>query len=191
MLLFFDIMCFMLCFGFCSVIQFGLVFWGLFNLVGLKKKKTMFGLSLYQNQITQYSNRFEWKKLHSVLLHFYSFDLYSWPIITCGRYAREDTHYLLYIYDLLKMRLLSESTDPKNSKELLLEVQRFWYYVSQILKCRLWRCHVVRWILNFMRWCWLDVITNWCRFTSAVMIYACNFMRKSYWLILHIFTYMG
>ncbi|XP_021755991.1 protein RRP6-like 2 isoform X2 [Chenopodium quinoa] len=38
------------------------------------------------------------------------------------RYAREDTHYLLYIYDLMRIRLLSESTDPENLKGLLLEV---------------------------------------------------------------------
>lgn len=40
------------------------------------------------------------------------------------RYAREDTHYLLYIYDLMRIRLLSECTDPENSKMLLLEVYK-------------------------------------------------------------------
>ncbi|XP_021776042.1 protein RRP6-like 2 [Chenopodium quinoa] len=40
------------------------------------------------------------------------------------RYAREDTHYLLYIYDLMRIRLLSESTDPENPKVLLLEVYK-------------------------------------------------------------------
>ncbi|KAK9061482.1 hypothetical protein SSX86_018663 [Deinandra increscens subsp. villosa] len=38
------------------------------------------------------------------------------------RYAREDTHYLLYIYDLLKRRLLSSSTDPDRPEALLAEV---------------------------------------------------------------------
>lgn len=37
------------------------------------------------------------------------------------RYAREDTHYLLYIYDLMRARLVSESTQG-NSDDLLLEV---------------------------------------------------------------------
>lgn len=40
------------------------------------------------------------------------------------KYAREDTHYLLYIYDLMRIRLHSESTDPENSDALLLEVYR-------------------------------------------------------------------
>nr|XP_043632730.1 protein RRP6-like 2 [Erigeron canadensis] len=38
------------------------------------------------------------------------------------RYAREDTHYLLYIYDLMKRRLLSSSTDPECPEAPLVEV---------------------------------------------------------------------
>ncbi|KAI7746260.1 hypothetical protein M8C21_000425, partial [Ambrosia artemisiifolia] len=38
------------------------------------------------------------------------------------RYAREDTHYLLYIYDLMKRRLLSSSTDPNCPEAPLVEV---------------------------------------------------------------------
>ncbi|KAL9230839.1 hypothetical protein vseg_006135 [Gypsophila vaccaria] len=38
------------------------------------------------------------------------------------RYAREDTHYLLYIYDLMRIRLVLECADPENSNALLLEV---------------------------------------------------------------------
>lgn len=38
------------------------------------------------------------------------------------RYARDDTHYLLYVYDLMKKRLLSSSTDPNNPDALLVEV---------------------------------------------------------------------
>ncbi|KAJ0536568.1 putative ribonuclease H-like superfamily [Helianthus annuus] len=37
------------------------------------------------------------------------------------RYAREDTHYLLYIYDLMKRKLLS-STDPNCPEASLVEV---------------------------------------------------------------------
>ncbi|KAL6649251.1 hypothetical protein ACP70R_013475 [Stipagrostis hirtigluma subsp. patula] len=37
------------------------------------------------------------------------------------KYAREDTHYLLYIYDLMRMRLQREST---RENDLLLEVQK-------------------------------------------------------------------
>ncbi|CAL5323849.1 unnamed protein product [Camellia sinensis] len=33
------------------------------------------------------------------------------------RYAREDTHYLLHIYDLMRIRLLSASTESENSDE--------------------------------------------------------------------------
>ncbi|XP_071705512.1 protein RRP6-like 2 [Rutidosis leptorrhynchoides] len=38
------------------------------------------------------------------------------------RYAREDTHYLLYIYDLMKRLLLSASTDPECPEAALVEV---------------------------------------------------------------------
>jgi len=41
-------------------------------------------------------------------------------ILLLSRYAREDTHYLLYIYDLMKQRLQREST-PEN--DILLEVK--------------------------------------------------------------------
>ncbi|CAO2827105.1 unnamed protein product [Amaranthus hypochondriacus] len=49
------------------------------------------------------------------------------------KYAREDTHYLLYIYDLMRMRLHSESTDPENSEELLLEVYKRSYDICMQL----------------------------------------------------------
>ncbi|XP_076881069.1 protein RRP6-like 2 [Bidens hawaiensis] len=38
------------------------------------------------------------------------------------RYAREDTHYLLYIYDVMKRRLLSLPKDPDCTEEPLVEV---------------------------------------------------------------------
>ncbi|KAF5809087.1 putative ribonuclease D, HRDC-like superfamily, ribonuclease H-like superfamily [Helianthus annuus] len=38
------------------------------------------------------------------------------------RYAREDTHYLLYIYDLMKRKLLSSSTYPNCPEASLVEV---------------------------------------------------------------------
>ena len=41
-------------------------------------------------------------------------------MLLLSRYAREDTHYLLYIYDLMKQRLQREST-PEN--DILLEVK--------------------------------------------------------------------
>lgn len=40
------------------------------------------------------------------------------------RYAREDTHYLLYIYDLMRMKLVSEAKDPEHSDARLLEVYK-------------------------------------------------------------------
>jgi exosome complex exonuclease RRP6 len=36
------------------------------------------------------------------------------------KYAREDTHYLLYMYDLMRLRLQKEST---SDNDLLLEVK--------------------------------------------------------------------
>ncbi|KAF8720401.1 hypothetical protein HU200_023905 [Digitaria exilis] len=49
-----------------------------------------------------------------------------------SRYAREDTHYLLYIYDLMKQRLQREST-PEN--DLLLEVKfLFLWFPSYMLQ---------------------------------------------------------
>ncbi|KAL4200343.1 hypothetical protein AMTRI_Chr03g149210 [Amborella trichopoda] len=40
------------------------------------------------------------------------------------RYAREDTHYLLHLYDLMRSRLLSSSTDSGNGDALLVEVYK-------------------------------------------------------------------
>jgi ribonuclease D len=47
-------------------------------------------------------------------------------MLLLSRYAREDTHYLLYIYDLMKQRLQREST-PEN--DLLLEVNFVWVLI--------------------------------------------------------------
>ncbi|GJT81725.1 RRP6-like protein 2 [Tanacetum coccineum] len=49
------------------------------------------------------------------------------------RYAREDTHYLLHIYDLMKKRLLSSSTDPNRPESLLVEVYKRSYDVCMQL----------------------------------------------------------
>ncbi|PIA54091.1 hypothetical protein AQUCO_00900575v1 [Aquilegia coerulea] len=49
------------------------------------------------------------------------------------KYAREDTHYLLYIYDLMRRRLLSSSTISKGGNDLLLEVYRRSYDVCMQL----------------------------------------------------------
>ncbi|KAA8518370.1 hypothetical protein F0562_015747 [Nyssa sinensis] len=43
------------------------------------------------------------------------------------RYAREDTHYLLHIYDLMRIRLLSTSIESENSDALLVEVYKRCY----------------------------------------------------------------
>ncbi|CAI9099286.1 OLC1v1036074C1 [Oldenlandia corymbosa var. corymbosa] len=40
------------------------------------------------------------------------------------RYAREDTHYLLYIYDLMRIRLASEATDSESADPPLVEVYK-------------------------------------------------------------------
>ncbi|PSS01677.1 Protein RRP6-like [Actinidia chinensis var. chinensis] len=49
------------------------------------------------------------------------------------RYAREDTHYLLYIYDLLRIKLLSESTESEKSDDLLVEVYKRSYDICMQL----------------------------------------------------------
>ncbi|GJZ45919.1 RRP6-like protein 2 [Tanacetum coccineum] len=49
------------------------------------------------------------------------------------RHAREDTHYLLHIYDLMKRRLLSSSTDPNCPESLLVEVYKRSYDVCMQL----------------------------------------------------------
>ncbi|KAM0068555.1 putative ribonuclease D [Helianthus debilis subsp. tardiflorus] len=49
------------------------------------------------------------------------------------RYATEDTHYLLYIYDLMKKRLLSSSTDPDCPEAALVEVYQRSYDVCMQL----------------------------------------------------------
>jgi hypothetical protein len=38
-----------------------------------------------------------------------------------------------------------------------------------------------------LNWCFF----NYCRFASAAMKFACNYMRRSCWLIHHIYIYMG
>ena len=43
-------------------------------------------------------------------------------VFTLPRYAREDTHYLLYIYDVMRRQLISESSAPDPSDTLLAEV---------------------------------------------------------------------
>ncbi|KAL6005173.1 hypothetical protein ACLOJK_005735 [Asimina triloba] len=45
------------------------------------------------------------------------------------RYAREDTHYLLHIYDLMRVRLLSASAENKDGGDLLLEVYKRSYEI--------------------------------------------------------------
>ncbi|KAL8210420.1 hypothetical protein R6Q57_004857 [Mikania cordata] len=49
------------------------------------------------------------------------------------RYATEDTHYLLYIYDLMKRRLLSSSTDPDCPEAPLVEVYQRSYDICMQL----------------------------------------------------------
>lgn len=42
---------------------------------------------------------------------------------TCDdRYAREDTHYLLYIYDMMKIKFFSLSKESESSDVSLIEV---------------------------------------------------------------------
>lgn len=49
------------------------------------------------------------------------------------RYAREDTHYLLYIYDVMKRKLLSSSTDPDCPEAPLVEVYQRSYDICMQL----------------------------------------------------------
>ncbi|XP_059646486.1 protein RRP6-like 2 [Cornus florida] len=49
------------------------------------------------------------------------------------RYAREDTHYLLYIYDLMRISLLSSSVESENSDALLEEVYKRSYDICMQL----------------------------------------------------------
>ncbi|KAJ0792383.1 putative ribonuclease H superfamily [Helianthus annuus] len=49
------------------------------------------------------------------------------------RYAREDTHYLLYTYDLMKRKLLSSSTNPNCPQAFLVEVYQRGYDLSMQL----------------------------------------------------------
>nr|GMC92161.1 protein RRP6-like 2 [Ipomoea batatas]GMC93851.1 protein RRP6-like 2 [Ipomoea batatas] len=49
------------------------------------------------------------------------------------RYAREDTHFLLYIYDVMKMKLLSLSVNTESSSSALAEVYKLSYDISMQL----------------------------------------------------------
>jgi hypothetical protein len=48
--------------------------------------------------------------------------LSNWQLFFGDRYAREDTHYLLHIYDLMRALLLSKPIDNENADPPLLEV---------------------------------------------------------------------
>ncbi|KAF8398053.1 hypothetical protein HHK36_016979 [Tetracentron sinense] len=49
------------------------------------------------------------------------------------RYAREDTHYLLHIYDLMRNSLLSATTEPQSADALLIEVYKRSYDICMQL----------------------------------------------------------
>ncbi|KAK4339079.1 hypothetical protein RND71_040541 [Anisodus tanguticus] len=49
------------------------------------------------------------------------------------KYAREDTHYLLYIYDVMRMKLLSSSADHGSPDALLIEVYKRSYDICMQL----------------------------------------------------------
>lgn len=49
------------------------------------------------------------------------------------RYAREDTHYLLYIYDMMRIRLLSASLESENSNDPIVEVYKRSYDICMQL----------------------------------------------------------
>ncbi|KAJ0734432.1 putative HRDC domain, ribonuclease H superfamily [Helianthus annuus] len=53
-------------------------------------------------------------------------------VATNKEYAREDTHYLLYIYNLMKRKLLSSSTDPNCSEASLVEVINYSLYDADL-----------------------------------------------------------
>lgn len=48
------------------------------------------------------------------------------------RYAREDTHYLLYIYDLMRIRLLRSSAESESSDPPLIEVSSLIFFLITV-----------------------------------------------------------
>lgn len=58
------------------------------------------------------------------LLYLFIFFIY--------RYAREDTHYLLHIYDLMRIKLLLSSPDPNFPESLLFDVSSIILFLDQI-----------------------------------------------------------
>lgn len=55
------------------------------------------------------------KSFHQTLFYIIKF-------LYLSRYAREDTHYLLYIYDLMRAKLSSLPKESENSDAPLVEV---------------------------------------------------------------------
>lgn len=52
------------------------------------------------------------------------FNLYlNWVFFPDNRYARDDTHYLLYIYDLMRKQLSSEPKESESSDTPLIQVR--------------------------------------------------------------------
>lgn len=56
------------------------------------------------------------------VVDFNFLQLSNWQLFFGDRYAREDTHYLLHIYDLMRDLLLSKPNDNENADPPLLEV---------------------------------------------------------------------
>lgn len=51
------------------------------------------------------------------------------------RYAREDTHYLLYIYDLMRIELFSRPKESESIDTPLMEVAGGWFQCSTTCCC--------------------------------------------------------
>lgn len=58
-----------------------------------------------------------------IAMHFDFIDINIWTLFF--RYAREDTHYLLYIYDLMRTRLLALPAESETSDPPLIEASSF------------------------------------------------------------------
>uniref|UniRef100_A0A6N2MPC0 Uncharacterized protein n=1 Tax=Salix viminalis TaxID=40686 RepID=A0A6N2MPC0_SALVM len=67
------------------------------------------------------------------VVDFNFLQLSNWQLFFGDRYAREDTHYLLHIYDLMRDLLLSKPNDNENADPPLLEVYKRSYDVCMQL----------------------------------------------------------
>lgn len=139
-------------------------------------------LSCNKKNLRNFLNILSWHPPWSILTGWFSlyychcFLIWTLVVYVIIRYAREDTHYLLYIYDMLRVQLVSMRTSAESDvDDALLQVPgiallrchpALWRKYWQVLRCVLRHytvCHNLS--MNLMLpeswWGWLYNLTGY------------------------------